>query len=81
MSVTPTWWASARTVMPIAYHKTSQHTTTLTCEYHPARFPVLAATLDAVAHEAPGYDRTTEVEAGLRLILSGMRADSLAADH
>src|SRR5262249_37107146 len=29
--------ASARTVMPIEYHKTSQNTTTMTVDYYPAR--------------------------------------------
>jgi TetR/AcrR family tetracycline transcriptional repressor len=40
----------------------------------PARYPVLAATLEAVAREAPGHDRATEFEEGLQVILAGLRA-------
>lgn len=47
----------------------------------PARVPVLAATLEAVAREAPGYDRTTEFEAGLQLILAGLRSEGLSVNH
>mgnify|MGYP001392317417 CR=1 FL=1 len=47
----------------------------------PARFPVLAATLEAVALAAPGHDRATEFDEGLQLILAGLRAERLPADR
>jgi TetR/AcrR family tetracycline transcriptional repressor len=39
-----------------------------------ARFPTLVATLDDVARAEPDRDRDTEFEAGLKVILEGMRA-------
>lgn len=39
-----------------------------------ARYPTLVSTLEAVARAEPNRDRETEFEAGLQVILEGMRA-------